>query len=50
MRDERPASLSKDVVMNLPGSGVDDLTVVTTFGVDGEVASSPERKTDPKVR
>ena len=41
----------KEKVLNaLPGSKVDDeLVVETTFGVDGEIASSPVRKTDPKV-
>lgn len=41
--------ISKEQVLDLPESRVDDLTVVTTFDVNGEVASSPERKTNPKV-
>ena len=52
MRDERPAysPMSKEqVIMDLPDSRVDDLTVETTFDLNGEVASSPVRKTDPKV-
>lgn len=52
MREERPpfSPVSKEqVIMDLPDSRVDDLTVETTFDVNGEVASSPVRKTDPKV-
>ena len=53
MKDERPAyspMQKEQILMNLPGSGVDDLTVETTFDVNGDIASSPVRKTDPKVR
>ena len=53
MRDERPAysPMAKEQMLeDLPGSRVDDLTVETTFDVNGDIASSPVRKTDPKVR
>ena len=51
MRDERPSySPMKFDLDELPGSRVDDeMMVETTFLPDGEIASSPVRKTDPSV-